>query len=120
MTSRSRAIGRSANRKSYVARCQSGERYLLAGIDEDFPTINTRQFQNPALEPGIVLQIFANFIFVVGIDDEKRATRQPSFIYPKAAHENEALVNEIVDERRMFIPERLLTRALRWIAVGTS
>jgi hypothetical protein len=102
------------------ARYQCGERYLLAGIDKDLPTIDTLQFQNPALEPGIVLQIFANFIFVVGIDDEKGAMRQPSFVDQRSAHENETVVDKIVDESRVFIPERLLTRALQWIAIGAN
>src|SRR5262249_13988905 len=86
---------------------------LLTGVDEDLPAVDALQFQNATREPGIVLQLFANFIFVVGIHDEKGATRQPSFIDQRSAHENEALVNEIVDESRVFIPERLLTRALR-------
>jgi hypothetical protein len=67
MTSRSRAIGCGANSKSYLRPCS--ECYLLPDIDEDLPALDALQFENPALEPGIVLQIFAYFIFVVGIDD---------------------------------------------------
>jgi hypothetical protein len=54
MALRSRAIGCSANWKSYVARCQCPERYLLADIDEDLPALDALQLENAMLHPRIV------------------------------------------------------------------
>jgi hypothetical protein len=92
---------------------------LLAGVDENFPPPDALQLENPAREPGIVLQIFANLIFVVGIDDQKRTTRQPIFLDQRSSHENEAMLNEVVHKSRMFVPKRLLARVLRYIAIWT-
>src|SRR5690242_17336360 len=76
MTSSSRAIGASANGKTVLAlhgwwaslegsaRCADRTLRrgistlsisLITAIDEDLPPLDTLQFQNPALEPGIVL-----------------------------------------------------------------
>jgi hypothetical protein len=54
MMSRSRAIAGGANWKSYFARCQRGEPYLFADIDEDLPALDTLQFENAMFHPRIV------------------------------------------------------------------
>src|SRR5262249_53716204 len=54
MASRSRAIDCGANSKSYLARCQCGECYLLADINEDLPALDALQPENAVLHPGIV------------------------------------------------------------------
>ena len=104
----------SAHSLRYFAKLWSvaNARILLADVDENFPRINALQRENPALEPGIVFQSFAYFIFVISLDDKKSTTRQGGFIEQRAAHKNESAVNEIIDESRMFVPEGLLTRAL--------
>jgi hypothetical protein len=54
MISSSRAIACGANWKSYFARRECGEPYLLADIDEDLPALDTLQFENAMLHPRIV------------------------------------------------------------------
>ena len=89
-------------------------------VDENFPTCHTFQFQNGALEPRVVFQFFSHFIFIFRVDDQERATREARFIEQGAAHHDEAFPNEFIDEGRVFVPEGLLPRALRWIAIGAS
>ena len=108
MTSRSRAIGCSANWKSYFARCQCGERYLLADIDEDLPALDTLQFENAMLHPRIVFQFLSHFILVIGIDDQHRAV----FIDQRSTHQNKTLGDELIDKCGVLVPKWLLSRAL--------
>src|SRR5437016_13897336 len=104
--------------------CQAGSLHdmpgwkpkLLPFVDENFPTCHAFEFQNAALEPGVVLQFCSHFIFIFRVDDQESATREARFIEQGAAHHNETSLNEFIDEGRMLVPERLLTRALRWIA----
>jgi hypothetical protein len=108
MISHSRAIDHGANWKSYFARCQCGEPYLLADIDEDLPALDTLQFENAMLHPRIVFQFLSHFILVIGIDDQHRAV----FIDQGSAHQNKTLGNELIDKRSVLVPKGLFSRAL--------
>jgi len=81
---------------------------LLADIDEDFPALDTLQFENAVLHPRIVFQFFSHFILVIGIDDQHRAV----FIDQRSAHQNKTLGNELIDKRGVFVPKWLFSRAL--------
>src|SRR5438094_5630576 len=89
MISRSRAMACGANWQSYFARCQCGEPYLLADIDEDLPALDTLQFENAVLHPRIVFHFLSHSILVIGIDDQHRAV----FIDQRSAHQNKTLGN---------------------------
>src|SRR6266403_3851539 len=45
--------------------------------------------------------------------------RHPAFTDQRTAHQNKTFIDELIDKRCVFIPEGLLPRVLRWIAVGT-
>src|SRR5712672_4623389 len=83
MTSRSRAIACGANWKSYFARCQCGEPYLLADIDEDLPALDTLQFENAMLHPRIVFQFLSHLILVISIDDQHRGVLIPKWLFSR-------------------------------------
>lgn len=48
--------------------------YLLPLVDKDLPALYALQFENTALELGVVFQFLAHFVFIIGIDDQHRAT----------------------------------------------
>src|SRR6059058_3141264 len=103
-----------------ILRCQTGERYLLPRINKDLPSLYALQSQNALFEPRIVLQFFSRFVFIFGVDDQKRAMWQPGFNDQRAAHENETFINEFINKGGMFVPQWLLTRSLRRMAIGTG
>ena len=43
--------------------------------------------------------------------------RHSSLTHQRTAHQNETFVNKPIDKRRVFIPKRLLSRALRRITI---
>src|SRR5881296_2767492 len=81
-------------------------------INKDLPALHVLQFQNAVGEPGIVLQFFSHFVFILGVDDQERAMRQSGFIDQRAAHENETFIKEFIDKGCVFVPQWLLTRSL--------
>src|SRR5213079_1611143 len=68
------------------------------------------------LGPRVVLQFLSDFIFVFSIEDQQRA----AFINQRAAHQNETIVNELIDELRVYIPKGLLARVFGEITIRTG
>ena len=89
---------------------------LLPLIDKDFPALYGFQFQDAVLGPRVVLQFLSDFIFIVSIEDQQRAT----FIDQGAAHQNETVGDELIDELRVLVPKRLLAGAFREISIRTG
>ena len=56
------------------------------------------------LGPRVVLQFLSDFIFVFSIEDQQRA----AFINQRAAHQNETIVNELIDELRVSLEKSRL------------
>src|SRR4030095_2771534 len=95
---------------------QNAREILLPLINKDFPALYAFEFQNAVLSPGIVLQFFPDLIFIFSIEDQQSA----AFIDQRTAHQNETVVNQLIDELRVLVPKRLLTRTLGEIAIRTS
>src|SRR4029453_9720063 len=95
---------------------QNAREILLPLINKDFPALYAFEFQNAVLSPGIVLQFFPDLIFIFSIKDKQRA----AFIDQRTAHQNRTIVNELIDERGVLVPKRLLACALGEIAIRTS
>ena len=89
---------------------------LLPLIDKDFPALYAIQFQDAVLGPWVILQFFSDFILIVSIEDQQRA----AFIDQRAAHQNETVVNELIDELRVLVPKGLLASAFREISIRTG
>src|SRR6266850_3177722 len=49
---------------------------LFPLVDKNFPALDALPFENAALKPGIVLQLFCDLVFILRVDDQKRALRQ--------------------------------------------
>src|SRR5262249_25317831 len=97
----------------FLPRCQCGERYLLANIDEDFPALDALQFENALFHPGIIFQFLLHVIFIVSIHDQHPA----SLIDQGSAHQNKTVGDELIDECCVLVPKRLLSRAFRPITL---
>ena len=80
---------------------------ILPLIDKDFPALDALRFEDALLEPGVVFHFFAHFIFIGGVEEQKRTPSStsgpPIQMKPSATS---------IDE--LGVPsKRLLPRALR-------
>lgn len=89
---------------------------LLPLINKDFPALDALRFENALLEPGVVFHSLAHFIFISSVKEEKGA----AFIDQRPAHPDETFRHKSINERGVLVPQRLLPRALRNIAIGTG
>ena len=104
---------RSARRSQKSVACSAD---LLPLINKDFPALYAFQFQNAVLSPRIVLQFLSHFVFILGVEDQQRA----AFIDQRATHQNETVIDKLIDELGVLVPKGLLTSALGEITVGAG
>ncbi|HEV8533613.1 MAG TPA: hypothetical protein VGT00_19480 [Methylomirabilota bacterium] len=81
---------------------------LLPRVNEDLPPPYALQFENAVRVPGVILNFRFHFVFIHCVDDQERA----AFVNQRSSHQDKAFLGKLIDELRVFIPERLLTRAL--------
>jgi hypothetical protein len=106
---------RVADLGTLAALLQALQEILFSRVNEDLPTLYGLELQDAFLKPGVVLQFLSHFVFIVSIYDQHGT----AFIDQRAAHQNETFSDELIDKRRVLIPEGLFPRAFGWIAVRT-
>jgi hypothetical protein len=109
------SIRRFSSPNSRLSRSE-GRRVLLPRINKDFPALYAFQFQDAVLGPRIVLQFLSDFIFIFGVEDQQRA----ALINQRPAHQNESVIDELIDEPCVLVPKGLFTGFLGEISIRTG
>ena len=96
-------IGNSLAALYFRSSIKISQRLMLSGL------------RMPCLSQGSFF-IFGHFIFISSVKEEKGA----AFIDQRPAHPDETFRHKSINERGVLVPQRLLPRALRNIAIGTG
>lgn len=83
-------------------------------VDKDFPAVHAGELENPVAVPGIWVETSTNIGFAFGANYDHRA----AIVGERSAQHDYSVLDEVIDERGVLIPERLLAGADRKVALA--